>query len=174
MVGYAAKHVNKIPVFIWSSTTKGWKPDQHQLRGEEADGGVDPGGLPVQGLPREVPGGQRQRVLAAGGGDHRLQRLGQGAVRAGGHGVDQLQVRGWRGRGMAGAWQGRGRGAGWGSTVCILRSFSDGSCYEHHLFYMPEWGFNPPTTRAPTIFGTESWDRVNRPSSPGGRKEQAC
>ncbi len=56
---------------------------------------------------------------------------------------------------------------------CVLRSFSDGSCYEHHSFYMTDWEFNPSWSLAPTIFVTVSWDRVSHPSPPGGLKEEA-
>ncbi len=58
--------------------------------------------------------------------------------------------------------------------TCVLRSFSDGSCYEHHSFYLTNWGFYLPGSQAPTIFVTVYLDRVSHPSPPGGRKEQAC
>ncbi len=47
----------------------------------------------------------------------------------------------------------------------VLRSFSDGSCYEHHSFYLTiNWGFYPPQGREPpTIFVTVSWDRMESP-----------
>ena len=41
-------------------------------------------------------------------------------------------------------------------------------------FYLTNWGFYLPGSRAPTIFVTVSWDRVSHPSPPGGHKEQAC
>ncbi len=33
--------------------------------------------------------------------------------------------------------------------IWVLRSFSNGPCYEHHLFYLTDWGFYPPWVASP-------------------------
>ncbi len=55
------------------------------------------------------------------------------------------------------------------AAFCVLRSFSDGSCYEHHSFLSDQPGILPPRVASPDRPRDSVLGPSESPPSPAGR-----